>query len=234
MNDLEMVMLHTLSNIELENAILNDEYFYSNVSLCVIDAVWSLNSNYERQVRKVIQRYCDYFNVKRLRSDRSLMPAREEQEPLSMLVDKFEQLSVTKFVDDIFCNHQVTSAKSGILKGEAVLRFSKVLLNHNVMYIQDVAKIIRDSTFEKDIFSIPGQKSGLSLRYFYMLSGEDDFVKPDRMICRFVESALGRFVNEDEAEFLVIETAKNLTTRFPHITPRLLDNVIWKYQKDIK
>ena len=38
---------------------------------------------------------------------------------------------------------------------------------------------------EKKIKEIPGQKSGLSFKYFLMLVGNENLIKPDRMIIRY-------------------------------------------------
>lgn len=118
-----------------------------------------------------------------------------------------------------------------MLKAEAVLLFSKMLLNYGVDYLQDVEKILGLSDFELAIKQIPGQTSGLSLRYFYMLTGSDDYVKPDRMIKRFLRSIIGRDPRDDECQQLITATAEILSRENKSVTPRLLDNLIWKYQR---
>ena len=42
--------------------------------------------------------------------------------------------------------------------------------------------------------AIPGQRSGISLTYFFMLAGSDDLVKPDRMLGRFLRGCLSHEV----------------------------------------
>lgn len=48
--------------------------------------------------------------------------------------------------------------------------------------------------FEAEITQIPCQRSGISLRYLYMLAGSEEFIKPDRMINRFVYEATGKLL----------------------------------------
>jgi len=75
--------------------------------------------------------------------------------------------------------------------------------------------------------AIPGQRSGISWRYLRMLLGLPD-VKPDRMILRFVGSALGvgeSAVNGDEAVALIEAAAQHFG-----VDPRALDHEIWEYQ----
>ena len=84
-----------------------------------------------------------------------------------------------------------------------------------------------DASFETEIKTIPGQKSGISLVYFYMLAGEDTKVKPDRMIVRFLEKALSRKVDLNEAQPLLVQVNSLLRPNYPNLNPRLLDYVIW-------
>jgi hypothetical protein len=142
-----------------------------------------------------------------------------------------DSLGLEKFTKDIFRNKQRTSTKSGILKSEAVLRFASVLSKFGVNYFQDVSKVISDEMFEKEIMRIPGQTSGLSLGYFFMLSGSNEFIKPDRMVLRFLETALERRVSPGEAKELVTKTVSNLRSSHHNLTPRLLDNEMWKFQR---
>jgi len=119
------------------------------------------------------------------------------------------------------------------LKSEAVCRFCTVLKEHGVNYYQDLPNLISNITFENSIKDIPGQKSGLSLNYFYMLSGDDIFIKADRMIIRFIKSCIDRTVNAHEASSLIKGVHELLVREFPTLTPRLMDQEIWKYQRNI-
>ncbi|MEJ1959689.1 MAG: hypothetical protein WDM70_09960 [Nitrosomonadales bacterium] len=86
---------------------------------------------------------------------------------------------------DVYRNRQRTSARNGILKADAVNRFAAVLRKYNIEYLQDISEALGNTALERDIRSIPGQTSGISLKYFFMLAGSDDLIKPDRMILAF-------------------------------------------------
>ena len=101
-------------------------------------------------------------------------------------------------------------------------------------YFQDLRKFIGNKDFENSIKAVPGQKSGKSLNYFYMLAGDENFIKPDRMIIRFVEQCIGKSVNMDSATSLVIDAFNILLHDFTDITLRMLDHEIWKYQRNIR
>jgi len=236
MNDEETKKLYEYCErvLDLKNAKLSDEYFYQSLPLCIIDAVFSIGVKYEGTRRTVI-RYCEHFNLQRIRKDKERLPAIETQESIREFVKKMIFLGIDKFTTEIFCNKQRKSTRSGILKTEAVYRFATILKDYDVNYIQDVPKVINSVDFEKDIKSIPGQGSGISLGYFFMLSGSDDLIKPDRHILAFIKRSFGKKISAQHAQILLEESCNVLKLNYPHLTQRLLDHMIWKYQKsDVK
>jgi len=223
---------HANRTLPLATACLGEEYFYQSLPLCVIDAVWSIGATYEA-VRNVVDRYCKKSGLRKIRTDRDSLPPRSEQEPIAAFCARVERTGPEKMADEVFENHQRTSPKNGILKAEGVYCFSCALRAHRVDCLQDVPEAASSVALERDIRSIPGQRSGKSLRYFWMLAGSDELVKPDRMILRFLESALGRSVSSNEAQPLLQEAAQLLRPLHPRLTPRLLDHEIWKYQRKV-
>ncbi|UFT99351.1 hypothetical protein KO561_19635 [Radiobacillus kanasensis] len=212
-----------------ENAKLPDEYYYSSLPLCVIDSIFSIGVRYEG-VKNTVNRFCSYFNLNKERSGTGT-PEISEQFSIELYLSSFESLGLETFVNEVFKNKQRTSPTNGILKAEAVYLFCKVLNKYEVNYFQDVKKIYGNEEFENEIRAIPGQKSGISLVYFYMLAGDDQWIKPDRMIVRFLEKALQRKVQIDEAQSLLEETTKILVKKYSNITPRLLDYQIWNFER---
>jgi hypothetical protein len=100
-------------------------------------------------------------------------------------------------------------------------------------YLQDVQEIMGNAAFEAEIARIPGQSSGLSTRYFYMLAGDENFIKPDRMIRRFIDSAIHRELSFDECQELLVSAHAELVREYPPLTPRSLDHQIWLYQRAV-
>ncbi|WP_348257331.1 hypothetical protein, partial [Salmonella enterica] len=66
---------------------------------------------------------------------------------------------------------------------------------------------------------------------FYMLTGVESEIKPDRMVIRFIEAALGRGVKMEECHPLLVEVCNQLDGEFPDLTPRSLDHTIWQFQR---
>ncbi len=217
-------------NLILAGATLNDEYFYQSLPLCVIDAVYSIGVRYEG-VRNVVRRYCEYFGLQEFREPRDRMPPAGSQQPLSALISKMDELGIVRFTEEVFQNRQRTSSRSGISKSEAVFRFASVLGNDGINLLEDVQPKASDEDLDATLRRIPGQKSGISISYFFMLAGNEDLIKPDRWIIRFLRRCHGQVVTRGDAQVQVCETCQMLQPKYPALTPRLLDNLIWNYER---
>lgn len=230
MNDVNRLVNYCDEKLDLKNAELSEEYFYQSVPLCVIDAVFSIGVNYQG-VRNIIARYCEYFNLKKIRDSRESIPLKKDQQSVLDFLLLLDEYGVEKFTEEVFNNRQRTSPVNGILKTEAVYRFSQVLKDFKVDFFQDIGNIIDNKQFEREIRKIPGQRSGISLRYFFMLAGYDKFIKPDRMILGFLHEVLNKKVDLTTTQKLLVEVSYNLRDENKHITPRLLDYQIWLYMR---
>jgi hypothetical protein len=219
--------------LDLKNAKLNEEYFYQSLPLCVLDAVFSIGVRYEG-TRHTVIRYCDYFKVARIRDDKTTIPTQSDQESISTFLARVEGIGIQRFTDEVLMNRQRTSSRSGILKSEASFLFARALKSNGVDYLQDVPPLISNDAFERKIKAIPGQGSGISLRYFFMLAGSDLFIKPDRHIKDFIKDGIGVAPNLDQSQSLLYKVAMKLKSKHTHLTPRLLDNLIWNFQRVIK
>lgn len=208
---------------QLDALTLSDSYYYDSLPLCVIDAVFSIGVRYTC-VQNTVRNYCQYFH---LRSFNLHGDTLGDKHTISDLIARIEALGVTESADTLFQNHQRTSSHSGILKSEAVLRFAKVLQQDGVLTLSDYQEKGLSKAAEREILSIPGQKSGLSLHYFYMLAGSDDFCKPDRHVLRFIEQHTTEKLTATEAQRLLSETVARLKPSHLTLTVRLLDYTIW-------
>ena len=218
------------SKLALENSSLGEEYYYSSLPLCVIDSVFSIGVTYT-SVQNTVDRYCKYFGLEKFRKSNNSIPETKDQESIRTFNAKLQNIGIDKFTNEIFNNRQRTSTKNGILKTQAVAQFSSILSEYKVNYFQDISKIVNDLELEKNIKTIPGQTSGLSLKYFFMLSGSKDLVKPDRMILRFLEDVTSKKYSIQDAQVILVDACEILKNDYSNITPRLLDHEIWKYQR---
>ena len=234
-NEIKIIADHFKKKIETIKP-LSDAYYYNHLSLCVIEAVWSLGVKYQ-SVINVVQRYCTKRNLEPYRGknlcDSSSYPEKTQQESITCFLQYVKEFSFCQLADTVFENCQRTSTRNGILKAEAVVKFAKVLLKYDVNYFQDIGRLENNIAFEGDINAIPGQKSGLSLDYFYMLAGDENRTKADRMIKRFLAVPIRR-----EPNTISVPCAKDALRRLFLVldddcikSVRHLDNIIWDYQR---
>lgn len=202
--------------------------YYQNLPLCVIDAVFSISARYT-STRNTVERFARHFDL-----DADLVknvPPSTDQIPLNFLIESYQKYGLDFLTNKVYQNRQRTSTRNGILKSDSVLRFSQILRQHGIQYMQDVDRFIGHASFEKAIQQIPGQTSGICLRYFYILAGSPNHVKPDRMIIRFIQSAIGKSVTPEQGHHYIVEACKILHQEYPDLTPAVLDNQIWNYQR---
>lgn len=208
---------------DLSHAKLSEAYYYSALPLCVIDAVFSIGVTYT-STQNTVLRYCDYLNLSpynRKRNDAS------PKHTITNLIGTLETVGIVESATKIFQNHQRTSPLNGILKAEAVYHFAKVLQQNRIEAFSDLNTINDFSTIQRCIQQIPGQRSGLSWQYFLMLAGDDKLSKPDRHILRFIERYLGFRPSMSEAQQILTDTVNALSIRYPDLSVRLLDYMIW-------
>ena len=210
---------------DLRGLSVGEEERYSSLAYCVIDAVYSIGVRYEAVLRTVSD-FCSWCQLEHDRAQDS------DEYSLSDFIgdlrpyeNRWEALA-----DEVFRNRQRTSSRSGILKAEAVHRFAKALRQCGVNAVADLADGSRIDCCRDAVLAIPGQKSGISFKYFLMLAGHDGFVKPDRMVLRFVANALGvdvQSIDAGRAETLVQSVARELSKEFPKLTASRLDYETW-------
>lgn len=191
-----------------------------SLALCVLDAIWSINLRYP-VTRGVIGRY---RNLRHWQGN----PDEDDLHDLLALYDRLG--GVDAFIEQVGTRNRVSTQPDAVRKGEAVLLAARALHGLGIDSADEFraaeGKPLGDDA-EAAWRAIPGQRSGISWRYLRMLLGLPD-VKPDRMVIRFVASALGveeSAVSPDRAVALVRAAADHFGT-----DPRALDHEIWEYQ----
>ncbi len=219
--DAELVAAYCRQELPLAQAKLSNGYGYVSMPHCVINSVFSIGVRYEG-VLNVIRNYDVFLTAQ------GIDPA---QHHIGEMLRLLSPHSAEECADQVFLNRQRTSTKNGILKAEAVLHFARTLEKHGASHREHSANLLAIPEFEENIRLIPGQTSGVSLKYFFMLCGEMDYIKPDRMINRFLKSALGRTLRDDEPLQILREASRLLQNEYPDLRPALLDHEIWKFQR---
>lgn len=216
-NEVQRIVGYCRSNLNLDDIQTAAEYGYPYLALCVIDAIFSIGARYT-QTLNTVNRFRSYIG------DPSSYSIQD-------LFNLYQQETIEGMATRVYQNRQRTSARNGILKAEAVLRVVELLLRYDVEKTQDMEHLYDNPQFETDFKQIPGQGSGISLQYFYMLTGNQNKIKHDRMVVRFLETCLGRSIDPAESASLLVESCKLLKAHYPDLTPRSLDHEIWEFQR---
>ena len=229
----ERIAQYCINHLDLQNATLGEEYYYLSLPFCIIDAVYSLAAKYV-STRNTVLRFCNFKGLNRLRQHGS---------PYTDMVNQYSVREFDEFLSgynnypriasEVFNNRQRTATRNGILKAEAVHRFARALSNYDVKYFQDIPNVIGSNEFDLEIRAIPGQTYGTSLKYFFMLAGEENMIKPDRMIIRFLRRIIGNEANQQNAHAWLSQALQILNGEHPTLTLRKLDHEIWKYEKSM-
>lgn len=215
--DVQTLAEYCRENLNLADIRENPNYGYQSLPLCIIDAIFSMGVRYSstrNTVRRFIERFPDYATFS-----------------IHDFIDVYRRHSMEFMAKEVYNNRQRTSPRNGILKAEAVLNVAEILQIYGVHVRDDMEKVVNNPKFEAEYKKIRGQRSGISLRYFYMLTGVTTQIKPDRMILRFIGNALQRNVTVDECPPLITALCEHLQADYPDITPRSLDRAIWQFQR---
>jgi len=214
----------------LEDFQLPEEYSYSCLPLCLIDAIYSIGVRYSA-TKEVVIKYCNFYNVERIRKSADL----ESDHTLSKLIQNIESIGSNedgfeKFAEEIVHNRQRTSSKNGCLKIEAVYECAKVLRSAGIETIDDFNKKM-NLGIEKEYCKIKGQTSGISLAYLKMLCGRTDVIKPDRHVIRFLNRFYENEVSVSDAQSIMESIMEELGKKYKNLNLRMLDYMIWEYMR---
>ena len=219
-SEVQKVVREVVCLIDLGSAKLDDAFFPAHLSVALIDTVFNPRLDYYERVVPIIERYCRRFGLSGIRRDRESLPAVDEQETLTELIHHYEDLGADEMRDKVF-RARNCSPGTGIPKSDNVRLAAEALRGRGIKTLQDAV-----STDPKEINSSLLPLLGINTRTIRMLLtylGNEDFVKGDRHVIRFVSDALGsRWISAETAEQLVTAAARELG-----IAPRLLDNEIW-------
>jgi len=159
---------------------------WASLSFCIVDAVWSIGAHYDNVVVPLVRKkFAAEFGV-----TEPTIPASEPLPADLLPLSKLEELTVDSLTG--MTNRQRTSTRGGILKADAVLRHIAVFRGHDVETMQDALALFSDlerfNQVDKALRSIPGEGSyGIRRNYLWMTIGQDDLIKPDRMVLRWLE-----------------------------------------------
>lgn len=204
--------------------------FYKSLPLCIIDAVFSIGVKYT-SVMKAEENFISYFKLNIPRT----YPVKSEYTVNDFISHMDSIGSFEKAATYVFKNSQRTSSRKGILKAEACYLVAKVFQKHNINTLNKFNNYTNKLALDADILKVKGQRSGIMLKYLYMLAGDYNLIKPDRHMVRFINKEFPNLTMDvkDHAAIknIIEQTVLVLSAKYPNLTPRFLDYLIWEYMK---
>lgn len=205
---------------------------WAHASLCVLDAVFSINAHYERHTVPTCYRYAAWAGISVPLSGSAQLPVPDEQ-PLQDFVTHIQNHGEAAFSSEVLQNRQRTRAnREATSKAEAARQYAEILVSHGVGALADASVLLADldklKTVEGDLTRVAGHGSGARLAYLWMLFGDDSRIKPDRMVLRWLQVVLQRTVTTAQATGLITEAAARL-----RCTAWELDHAIWEGQRKV-
>ena len=191
-------------------------YHYESMSVCILDCVYSLRAKYDSMTVPVVDRYAKVY----MRNDRHT-----GGDTVSMLISNIDAAGgVESFADKVLQNHQRIG---GLLKSEVCYKLATYLKALHIETIEDFQSFEPQELLEIVIRSVKGIGDA-GVNYLFMLAGDPNRCKPDVHIHRSIKDAYGHDVSNDDCQLVFSQAVDLLKHKYPKLTVRLLDNIIWK------
>lgn len=208
---------------------------WASLSLCVVDAVWSINLGYERYVLPAV-----YSVARDLGISHPSVPITEpidDPAPLSVFLERYPNPSALV----ASTSRHRTSTRSGILKADAALQYAATI-RESADTLDEAMQLIgtaeRLDAVNAQLSKVPGEGQDEVRRgYLWMLVGDADAIKPDRMVLRWFEAQGVHTPSPVEARQLVGEIVTLINTQpdSPRndYTAWEIDKALWEAGKEL-
>ena len=198
-------------------------YGYKSLSVCIIDCVFSLRANYKGTIQ-VVDRYAEYFMAGNKYSS---------GDTVSMLIEHIDGFGGTAKFADLLKNHQKIGGKIQIPKAEVCYQLAKYLKFLHIDTIEEFREFESTELLEIVIRAVKGMGNA-GVNYLFMLTGDSDRCKPDVHLHHCITDACGCDVSDEECQILLTDAVKMLNSKYPNMTVRDLDGVIWNKYRNMK
>ena len=208
-------------NFNLEDG---ENYSYRSLSVCIIDCVYSLRTHYNRVTVPIIHRYAEAY----MKGDSS-----NPGDTVTMLLQRMDENGgPKKFADNALQNCQKLGGKAAIPKEDVCFQLAQYLSYLHIDTLEDFRSFESQELLEVVIRAVKGMGDA-GVNYLFMLAGDPNRCKPDVHIHRCIKDACGCDLSNEECQKLFTDTVYYLNRKYPHLTVRSLDGVIWrKYQSN--
>lgn len=198
---------------------------YPHSGLAIIDAVFSLQAQYNTHVVPVINRYCDK-SIPRLASPGARFDDSIAEYTVAELAADLDGLDDRSLVE-LFGNRQF-SPGTKIRKARTVCTLATALRENQLVDCESIGKRWDTDDVERQILAIRGV--GIATwRYVLSLSGVER-IKPDSMISRWLTTCTRRRYTSRAAAELLEAAIDRYNDGRNTVSVRAVDHLIWRAQ----
>ena len=201
------------------NLTSQSEYGYQSLSVCLLDCVYSLRARYYDVTIPIVQRYAaKYMNGNPY----------ADGDTVSNLLDRMDNMGHDVFAEKVLMNHQKLGGKKQIPKEEVCYQLARYLRALHIETIEDFQNFETQEILEIVIRAVNGLGDA-GVNYLFMLAGDPNRCKPDVHIHHCVRDACGCDVSNEDCQILFADAVALLSTKYPNLTVRGLDGIIWRF-----
>jgi hypothetical protein len=174
------------------------QWRWTHLSLCVRDAVHSINANYDYHTVPLCRRYVDLAGRHAPRlpvAEVGSVIGTEWEQPLSSFATWAHELGGERLANLLGGRQRASRHVTAPRKNYVEIGYASILLKHHIETFADATELLTDgvrlTAAEADLARVPGHGSGVWLDYLWMLIGNNERIKPDRMVLRWIAGHLG-------------------------------------------
>lgn len=194
------------------------EYGYRSLSACIIDCVYSLRAKYYAVTIPIVERYANAYMGGN---------SHASGDTVSMLLNRMDEKGHAAFAEQVLRNQQKLGGKKQIPKEEVCYQLARYLRDLHIETIEDFQNFESQEILEIVVRAVNGLGDA-GVNYLFMLAGDPDRCKPDVHIHHCIRDACGYDISNEECQKLFSDAVALLGNKYPKLTVRGLDGVIWR------
>lgn len=197
---------------------------YADISVALVDAVYSIRARYAA-VERVVSAYAAASESSAAGLE-ACGTSGWNDTGLTKLTESAAGLSGPVLADVLFGGNR--SRTGGRLKADVCVEAAVRLLSAGIVHADDLRQRTASPDVRRAWTGTPGL-GWVTWQYFCSLNGIDAF-KPDVMLMRFTSRTLRRHVSAVETDQLLARVLRRLQSDQPALSARALDHTLWRFE----
>lgn len=200
---------------------------WPHLGLAIIDAVYSLQADYDTVVTPLLKRYCDAAPGLQWTTASSPRGPEHDAQRLIEFLEPMELEDRCNILNRQIGPGTAKRGLPGVPKAEIVVQVAHVLMQHGVISRADFTEaVFTDPQLEWAVRRVDGVATAC-WKYMLSLSGIE-VSKPDTMVLRWLAEVTGRTPSTTAGASLLENATKQLQEEALPVTVRQVDHLVWR------